>query len=280
MLVKYMGDYRVIVEGANTYSPDPIKKTLRQRMEQVVYQQKGVMIANDYLVNSGGVIFAAQEHVVPTPHHLQIPADRLGNRDAVQEWIEQNASELKALSNQRKESGETWREKAIRDNMIELVSLLSANAEMLPCQAAEEISLHRLSTKDQQRSVRDIMIPIATVSMKARLQEAAQKIVDSGRNLAAVVDEEDLIVGVINAWGIAKSLSRSAECADFTVQEVMTSPALMVKPSDVIPSVLVKLEENRISAMPVVEDGKVLGLINTDILASRYYLGKLLEIDI
>jgi len=70
MLAKYMGDYRVIVEGANTYSPDPIKKTLRQRMEQVVYQQKGVMIANDYLVNSGGVIFAAQEHVVPTPDHL------------------------------------------------------------------------------------------------------------------------------------------------------------------------------------------------------------------
>jgi glutamate dehydrogenase (NAD(P)+) len=62
MSVDRMGSWSLIVEGANTYSPDPNRKASRIRMEQEVYRQKGVMIANDYLVNSGGVIFAAQEH--------------------------------------------------------------------------------------------------------------------------------------------------------------------------------------------------------------------------
>ncbi len=271
MLVSRMGDYRLIVEGANTYSPDPIKKALRARMEQVVYQQKGVMIANDYLVNSGGVIFAAQEYVVPTPEHLQIPADRLGKPQAVQEWLGQNAAEYTELSDRRRESAEAWREKVIRTNMIELVDLLTTNAEMLPCKAAEQISLGRLSAKDQKRSARDIMIPIATVPITAQLQEVARKIVESGRSLAAVVNEGGLMAGVINTWGITQSLSHSSECASLLVRDVMTSPAVTVEPSDPIAAILAKLEENRISAVPVVEGGKVLGVINTDILASRYY---------
>jgi len=61
MTVERMGRWSVIVEGANTYSPDPDRKVCRARMERAVYRQRGVLIATDYLINSGGVIFAAQE---------------------------------------------------------------------------------------------------------------------------------------------------------------------------------------------------------------------------
>jgi glutamate dehydrogenase (NAD(P)+) len=61
MLVDQIGHWNLIVEGANTYSPDPERKAARSRMERAVYRQRGVLIATDYLVNSGGVIFAAQE---------------------------------------------------------------------------------------------------------------------------------------------------------------------------------------------------------------------------
>ena len=54
MSVNQMGNWSVIIEGANTYSPDPDRKAARTRMEQIVDRRKGVMIANDYLVNSGG----------------------------------------------------------------------------------------------------------------------------------------------------------------------------------------------------------------------------------
>nr|MBP7691296.1 Glu/Leu/Phe/Val dehydrogenase [Anaerolineales bacterium] len=58
--VEKMGRWRLSVEGANTYSPDPARQAARARMERAVYRQRGVLIATDYLVNSGGVIFAAQ----------------------------------------------------------------------------------------------------------------------------------------------------------------------------------------------------------------------------
>ena len=73
MTTNRMGDWSVIVEGANTYSPDPARKVARARMERNVYRQRGVLIATDYLVNSGGVIYASQEHLIKTPGHLRIP---------------------------------------------------------------------------------------------------------------------------------------------------------------------------------------------------------------
>ncbi len=90
-----MGAWSLIVEGANTYSPDPNRKAGRTRMEQAVYRQKGVMIATDYLVNSGGVIFAAQEQLVPTPPELQLPAEMLGDRPAVEAWLEERSGRFR-----------------------------------------------------------------------------------------------------------------------------------------------------------------------------------------
>ena len=145
MSVDRMGAWSLIVEGANTYSPDPNRKAARTRMEQVVYRLKGVMIANDYLVNSGGVIFAAQEQIVPTPEALRIPERMLGNREAVEAWLRQHAGGFAGLSEKRLEAGHAGREKVIRHNMTELVDLLASSPELLPCQAAERISVRRLA---------------------------------------------------------------------------------------------------------------------------------------
>ena len=59
----------------------PERKYARSRMERDVYRQKGILIVTDYLVNSGGVIFAAQEQLIKTPDHLRIPENLLGDLD-------------------------------------------------------------------------------------------------------------------------------------------------------------------------------------------------------
>ena len=87
MTVNRMGDWAMIVEGANTYSPDPVRRAARMRMERAVYWQRGTVIATDFLVNSGGVIFAAQEHLIRTPAHLRLPDDILGDDDEVDRWL-------------------------------------------------------------------------------------------------------------------------------------------------------------------------------------------------
>ncbi len=57
MTVDRMGKWAVVIEGANTYSPDTERQAARARMERAVYRERGVVIATDYLVNSGGSYF-------------------------------------------------------------------------------------------------------------------------------------------------------------------------------------------------------------------------------
>ena len=112
-----MGRWTLSIEGATTYSPDPPRKAARARMERAVYRQRGVLIATDYLVNSGGVIFAAQEQLIPTPAPLHMPDAMRGDRTAVQRWLAEHAEAFAALAEQRRQAAETYRAAVIQRNM-------------------------------------------------------------------------------------------------------------------------------------------------------------------
>ena len=271
MKVNSMGDWAVIVEGANTYSSDPNEKAARTRMEQIVYRKNGVMIANDYLVNSGGVIFAAQEHIVKTPDHLQIPANMLGDTKAVEGWLKDHAKEFARLSERRLEAGEAYREKVMRSNMIELVDLLAANADLLPCAAAERISLQRLTARESARTAKDIMIPMKTITTDGNVQEAAALITGGLNDIIAVVSQQGKLAGVVTAWDITHAVSNGV-CEELSLQTIMQREVVFASPTDSLLDIVRELEQNQISAMPVVDDGEVLGMINSDLLAHRYLL--------
>lgn len=272
MTVDRMGQWAVIVEGANTYSPDPNRKAVRIRMEQEVYRRKGVMIANDYLVNSGGVIFAAQEKMVPTPHNLQIPESHLGDRKAVDTWLEQHKSEFAELSARRLEAGEAYRERVIRRNMIELVDLLAANADMLPCKAAERISLQRLSAKENERTAKDIMEPIATVTASDTIQQAAAVIVETRSHLIAILSPEGKLAGITTSWDVTQAIAKGIS-GQSLVEHIMTRDVISARPNQRIVQVVRKLQQHEISAVPVVDDeGMVLGKITVDLLSARLLL--------
>jgi len=269
MTVDRMGKWSVIIEGANTYSPDPNRKAARIRMEQIVYREKGVMIANDYLVNSGGVIFAAQEHIVRTPDHLQIPEEMLGNREAVNKLLKDHANEFTELSKQRLVAGEEYREDVIHNNMIELIDLLTANPDMLPCAAAEQISLQRLTAKERERTAKDIMIPIPTIGVNSTIQEAASLIIKDVSDIIAVLSSNKLI-GVVTDWDITKAIAEGN--IDVTLDKIMTQDVITAHPSFTILDIVRELEQYKISAMPVVEEGIVLGKVDSDLIAQRYVL--------
>jgi glutamate dehydrogenase/leucine dehydrogenase/CBS domain-containing protein len=271
MKVNSMGDWSVIIEGANTYSSDPNEKAARKRMEQIVFRQKGVMIANDYLVNSGGVIFAAQEYRIKTPNHLQIPPEMLGIRKAVEGWLKAHAGEFAALSEQRLEAGEASREKAIRHNMIELVDLLAADLDLLPCGAAERISVQRLTAKERARTAKDIMVSMKTIDINSSVQAAAALITDGFNNIISVLSPQGKLAGVVTSWDITHAVSKGV-CEEQSLERIMTRDVVYASPADSILDIVRELEQNQISAMPVVEDGKVLGMINSDLLAHRYLL--------
>jgi len=271
MTVDRIGDWSVIVEGANTYSPDPERKVARARMERAVYRQRGVLIATDYLVNSGGVIYAAQEHLIKTPAHLRIPDEMLGDRQAVDAWLREHASELAELAEKRRQAAEIYRDEVIRRNMRELVDHLVSDADMLPCEAAEKISIHRIALSESDRTAADIMVSIPTISLDHTVRDAAALLVEACSPILAVVDGEGELAGVITEWDITRATAQGSP-DDQPLEEIMSREVIAAAPGDTILEMIRKLEHHEISAMPVVDRGCVEGMISADLLARRSLL--------
>ena len=268
MTVDKMGNWSIIIEGANTYSPDPTLKTARARMERAVYRQRGVLIATDYLVNSGGVIFAAQEHLIKTPSHLRIPDNMLGHRPAVDSWLKDHASELDELADERRRAAEDYRDEVIRRNMRELVDLLITDADMLPCEAAEIISIRRIASSESDRTADDLMVPIPTIASHQTIRDAAALLINSGCPILAVLSRDDDLAGVVTSWDITRATALGSP-EDQPLHEIMTREVVFAKPSDSILDVIRRLEHYEISAMPIVESGCVEGMVSADLLARR-----------
>lgn len=271
MTTERMGRWLLIVEGANTYSPIPSRRQARARMERAVFRQAGCLIATDYLVNSGGVIFAAQERLIRTPDHLRIPPKMLGDRAAVEAWLTEHAGDLAELARRRLEAGEAWRDQVIRRNMRELVERLVSDADMLPCEAAESIAIERIATSESGRKAAEIMAPIPTTRSDGRVQQAAALLVEAACPILAVVSAEGKFVGVVTEWDITRAAATG--CAeDATVDSIMTREVVTAEPGESILEVVRRLEYYGISALPVVERGAVVGMISADLLARRTLL--------
>jgi glutamate dehydrogenase (NAD(P)+) len=268
MTVAKMGKWSVIIEGANTYSPDPARKAARARMERAVYRENGVLIATDYLVNSGGVIFAAQEHLIKTPAELRIPKHMLGDRQPVDRWLGENASGFDQLAEQRRAAAENYRDDVIRRNMRELVDLLITDADMLPYEAAERISIQRIASSESDRTARELMVPIPTITSTNTAQDAAKLLIDSGSPILAVTATSGELVGVVTSWDITRATALGSP-DDTPLEKVMTHEVITSAPHDSILDMLRKLEHHEISAMPVVDDDCVIGVVSADLLATR-----------
>jgi glutamate dehydrogenase (NAD(P)+) len=268
MTVNCIGSWGMIIEGANTYSPDPERKHIRTRMEREVYRQRGILIATDYLVNSGGVIFAAQEHLIKTPAHLRIPDNKLGDFDGVNKWLVQHTVEFEELAEKRRLAAEKARDEVIHRNMHEMIDLLASDSDMLPCEAAESISISRITSREKDRKASDIMETIITIQAASTVQEAARLFVETGCPILAVINPRDELIGIVSNWDITKAASRGP-IEKATLEQIMTRQVISANPNDSILDIVRKLEYYEISAMPVIDKKKVKGMVSTDILARR-----------
>lgn len=271
MVVDHMGNWTVIIEGANTYSPDPARKTARARMERAVYRERGVLIATDYLVNSGGVIFAAQEHLIKTPQHLRIPEEMLGDDRSVEEWLDKHATQLNLLAEKRRYAAESYRDEVIRRNMRELMDLLITDADMLPCEAAELISIRRIAISESDRTAAEILAPMPTIYAQKTIRDAASMLIETGCPILAVLSTNDELVGVVTGWDITQATALGSSDQQ-SIKAIMTRDVIVATPEDSILEMIRKLEHYEISAMPVVEEGSVKGMVSADLLARKSLL--------
>ena len=156
--------------------------------------------------------------------------------------------------------------------MIELVDLLASNPDMLPCTAAQRVSIQRLSAKESQRTAKDIMVPIPTIDMKSSMQDAAKLMIEKNSGIVAVLSEGKLI-GVATDWDITQATADGV--CDVTVEKITTKDVIIASPDYTMLDIVRELEQYQISAMPVVKDGKVLGKVSSDLITQRYVLSLL-----
>jgi glutamate dehydrogenase (NAD(P)+) len=268
MTVDRAGQWAVIIEGANTYSPAPARRQARARLERAVFRHRGTLIATDYLVNSGGVIFAAQEHILRTPDSLRFPEEILGDAARAAEWLRRHAEPLQALAEQRRRAGDAYREQVIRRNMRELIDLLLEDVDRLPCEAAEHISVRRIAAGESERTAADIMGDITLISADTPLQRAAAALVECGCPLMAVVDAAEQLAGVVTEWDFVRATAGGTS-PESPVEAIMTRPAVTAEPGDSLLEILRRLEHYEYSALPVVDGGRVVGIVSSDLLATR-----------
>ena len=95
-------------------------------------------------------------------------------------------------------------------------------------------------------------------------------IVSSQSNIVAVLSKDDKLVGVLTAWDITQAVAENV--CEQSVETIMTRKVVAANPASSILDIVTDFEQNQISAMPVVDNGKVLGMVSSDLLAQRYLL--------
>jgi CBS domain-containing protein len=203
--------------------------------------------------------------------HLRIPANSLGKREEVERWLELHSSEMSALAEQRRQAAETFRNDVIRRNMKELIDLLISDTDLLPCEAAEGISIRRIAARESDRTAADLMIDIPTIPADRSVREAANLLINECSSILAVVTPAGELVGVITEWDITRATALGSPDSQ-PLERIMTRKVISVRPDDTILEMIRKLEYHEISAMPVVDQGIVAGMITADLLAKRSLL--------
>lgn len=124
---------------------------------------------------------------------------------------------------------------------------------------------------------------VHSVSPKTSVFECAQKMSELGVGALVVLNKENL-AGIISERDIIRKLvSSSREIAKAIVSDIMTTEVITVPPSMTVTEAMHLVTERRFRHLPVVEDGKLIGIVSIGdltrwaMLAQEYEISSLTE---
>ena len=117
--------------------------------------------------------------------------------------------------------------------------------------------------------VQDIMVSnVVTVRPDISVKEAVDSMNRYGIGCLVVVEKED-IVGIVTERDFLKRvLAKCKDPRNINVQEIMSKPLIVGKPDMQIQEVLKLMVDKRIKKLPIVENGKLQGLVTLTDLVS------------
>jgi CBS domain-containing protein len=111
-----------------------------------------------------------------------------------------------------------------------------------------------------------------TVSPEESVAEAARRIDEAGKGLAVVLDKEGVLRGILSVIDLNRGIARhGARLPELPVRELMNPKFCVCAPDDAIEAALERMTEAGIRHLPVVEEGRLLGLVTLrDLLRLRF----------
>jgi CBS domain-containing protein len=123
--------------------------------------------------------------------------------------------------------------------------------------------------QDSGRTVSDVMTgDPATVEPSATVEEAAQKMKESDAGAVLVVDGDEL-KGIVTDRDIAVDAVAEGEGGDAKVEDIAAADPATVSPDDGIDKAIETMREHKVRRLPVVEDGKPVGVVSIGDLAAE-----------
>lgn len=102
---------------------------------------------------------------------------------------------------------------------------------------------------------------VITIPESATVGQAIERLVDRGISGLPVVDDDNLMVGVITEYELLGMIYRP-EIKETPIRELMTTDVLTVGEDALLSQVVHLMQERRIRRIPVVRDGRIVGVIS------------------
>ena len=116
--------------------------------------------------------------------------------------------------------------------------------------------------------VKEIMKKAVTITDDRTLQEAAKSMTSKGIG-CLVVTGEDGVIGILTERDILKQVSNDPGSLDKSVKEVMSTEVITIEPKTPIDDAAKIMSKHKIKKLPVMEEGKLLGIITSTDLVSN-----------
>ena len=113
--------------------------------------------------------------------------------------------------------------------------------------------------------VKEVMLDAITIEPDATVIQTIKKMEEKGFGSMIIVDENKKLIGIITerdlVWFLAKTENLRAQ-----ISKIMTKKVICVSSNSSLNEAAELMRENKIKRLPVVEKGKVVGVITADVL--------------
>lgn len=111
--------------------------------------------------------------------------------------------------------------------------------------------------------VKDIMKkPVLSIDSSMSIGEAA-KMMDDAKIGSIIVTEKNTVVGILTERDFVRKIVAKGKSFSTKIKEIMSSPLIVINPDETVWELAQLMKTRRIHRVPVVDKGRLVGLVST-----------------